>query len=410
MKTAIKTIVVLLLISVVAGLGWMTFGFREWDPEVWKGEIEDLTAQEPVVDGDGNELDPDGVNPLPTSMTFSSALNLAGEATSVTVKATIEPSTVQESFKALDWSVAWNNASSEWASVKTVTDYVTVTPTSDGAATATVACKQAFGEQIVLTCASRFFPNAKATATIDYRAQMTSLKVSYKTTRPLHITEDQYHLHPVYDILIDSTKDTFYIGKPTISREVHYPGEFYTDAWMSGWTWSTPELTYSTGTIGKVDGIADLRWEVKLDEGFLQEVDTLWKETDKYYKTKYELSGDWNTMGGVNFAQFFHINVTETGQELCAFDAAEVAGLNKYLSDCNENTEDAIMLWQVVINNALHSYLQDHDTFCQVRIYAKEILSDDYLAPMTFNVGLQGYTDNIDYVSSVSIDNSSIVF
>lgn len=85
MKTAIKTIVVLLLISVVAGLGWMTFGFREWDPEVWKGEIEDLTAQEPVVDGDGNELDPDGVNPLPSAMTFSSALNLAGEATSVTV-------------------------------------------------------------------------------------------------------------------------------------------------------------------------------------------------------------------------------------------------------------------------------------------------------------------------------------
>ena len=49
-----------------------------------------------------------------------------------TVTATIQPSDALN--KAVDWSVAWANASSAWADGKTVTDYVTVTPTSDGAA------------------------------------------------------------------------------------------------------------------------------------------------------------------------------------------------------------------------------------------------------------------------------------
>lgn len=247
MKTAIKTIVVLLLIAVVAGLGWMTFGFREWDPEVWKGEFDKIgqsekTEEQPVVDGDGNELDPDGVNPLPTSMTFSSALNLAGEATSVTVKATVEPSTVQESFKALDWSVAWNNASSEWASGKTVTDYVMVTPTSDGAATATVACKQAFGEQIVLTCASRFFPNAKATATIDYMKKVTGFVIEAEY-EPIYGALDQS-----ITLTLDSAQSVF---------EYQFPDYYsYTDNGIlydnydGVFPISNVEITYSSeGTI-----------------------------------------------------------------------------------------------------------------------------------------------------------------
>lgn len=247
MKTAIKTIVVLLLIAVVAGLGWMTFGFREWDPEVWKDEIDKIgqsekSEEQPVVDGDGNEMDPDGVNPLPTSLTFSSALNLAGEATSVTVKATVEPSTVQESFKALDWSVAWNNASSEWASGKTVTDYVTVTPTSDGAAAATVACKQAFGEQIVLTCASSFFPNAKATATIDYMKKVTGFVIEAEY-EPIYGALDQS-----ITLTLDSAQSVF---------EYQFPDYYsYTDNGIlydnydGVFPISNVEITYSSeGTI-----------------------------------------------------------------------------------------------------------------------------------------------------------------
>ena len=175
MKAIIRTIIVVLLIAAVAGLGWVSHGFREWDTNEWKNEIEDLTEEQPVVDGDGNVLDPDGVNPLPSSMTFSSALNLAGDATSVTVHASVQPSSAIN--KQVNWSVAWKNASSEWAHGKTVTNYVTVTPTADGSATATVSCSAAFGEQIILTCASQFNPEIKATATIDYMKKITGFTI-----------------------------------------------------------------------------------------------------------------------------------------------------------------------------------------------------------------------------------------
>lgn len=86
--------------------------------------------------------------------------------TAYTLTATVYPENA--SNKALDWSVSFVNASSSWATGKTVTDYVTVTPTSDGALTATVENLQAFGEQIQVKATSRDNPDAYATCTVDY--------------------------------------------------------------------------------------------------------------------------------------------------------------------------------------------------------------------------------------------------
>ena len=41
--------------------------------------------------------------------------------------------------KKVDWTIAFKNASSTWATGKTVTEYATVTPSADGALTAVVA-------------------------------------------------------------------------------------------------------------------------------------------------------------------------------------------------------------------------------------------------------------------------------
>lgn len=84
--------------------------------------------------------------------------------------ATINPSDVDNN--AVDWSVAWVNPSSSWANGKTVTNYVTVTPTSDGALTANVECLQAFGEQVKVTVTSRMNNEATASATVDYRRKL----------------------------------------------------------------------------------------------------------------------------------------------------------------------------------------------------------------------------------------------
>ena len=92
-----------------------------------------------------------------------------------TLTATITPSNAAD--KTVDWAVAWVNASSSWANGKTVTDYVTVTPTSDGALTATVECLQAFGEQIKVTVTSRQNAEATASATVDYAKRLLQVQV-----------------------------------------------------------------------------------------------------------------------------------------------------------------------------------------------------------------------------------------
>ena len=54
--------------------------------------------------------------------------------TAYTLTATIMPDNATN--KAVDWTVSFVNPASAWASGKSVSDYVTVTPTSDGAWTA----------------------------------------------------------------------------------------------------------------------------------------------------------------------------------------------------------------------------------------------------------------------------------
>ena len=86
--------------------------------------------------------------------------------TAYQLTATITPDNATN--KAVDWTIAFVNAESEWATGKTVTDYVTVTPTADGALTANVECLQAFGEQVRVTVTSRDNTAVKANATVDY--------------------------------------------------------------------------------------------------------------------------------------------------------------------------------------------------------------------------------------------------
>ena len=105
------------------------------------------------------------------------ATTSADGTTSKTITASFQPADTTN--KTVDWSVAFKNASSSWANGKSVSDYVTVTPSSDGALTATITCKKAFGEQIILTCSSRVIPEISATATIDYTKKIVSITPAF---------------------------------------------------------------------------------------------------------------------------------------------------------------------------------------------------------------------------------------
>lgn len=97
-----------------------------------------------------------------------------------TLTATVEPANAAD--KAVDWSVAFVNPSSSWATGKTVTDYVTVTPTSDGALTATVQNLKAFGEQIKVTVTLRQNEEVSADCTVDYIKKVQNILYTLKNT------------------------------------------------------------------------------------------------------------------------------------------------------------------------------------------------------------------------------------
>ena len=81
-------------------------------------------------------------------------------------------------YVAVDWSIAWQDPEAEFSSGKTVTDYVTLTPTADGALTAEVNCKQAFGEKIVITVTMRGNAELMASCVCDYRVRFDEITVS----------------------------------------------------------------------------------------------------------------------------------------------------------------------------------------------------------------------------------------
>lgn len=76
------------------------------------------------------------------------------------------------------WSVAFKNASSSWAKGKNISDYVTIEKSSASDLQATVTCKQAFGEQIIVTVSSDY-GSASASCTVDYKKRVLHNKITF---------------------------------------------------------------------------------------------------------------------------------------------------------------------------------------------------------------------------------------
>lgn len=105
----------------------------------------------------------------PLSLASSEAVVTADGTTSVPVRVKTEMLNIK-----VNWSIAFANPDATWAIDKNVTDYATVTPTADGALTATVTVLQPFGEQIVVT-AMRSDTVDSATCTVDYERRLIDI-------------------------------------------------------------------------------------------------------------------------------------------------------------------------------------------------------------------------------------------
>lgn len=179
---ALTLVILILAVCVMAA---MTEGFSNWNPYGWfdkpaeeqqTPEGDDPAPEQPTEEPGGMVTDVQNSS-LMTLSAVAATTAAEGAESSTTLTATVAPGDATN--KLVDWEVYFANPESEWASGKTLSDYVTLTPTSDGSTTANVDCLQPFGEQIIVKVTSRDNPDATATCTVDYVKKVTSATMSF---------------------------------------------------------------------------------------------------------------------------------------------------------------------------------------------------------------------------------------
>lgn len=174
-------ILALVIAGGVAAVGVFSNGFKDWN-KFKKDDTKQEQPMPPSEDSGGSDITAEASNGIRLmSMKLApmqyAAYGVAANAESAyTVTATVYPEDAAN--KLLDWTVSFKNASSTWASGKKVTDYVTVTPSSDGAMTAVVQNIAAFGEQVVVKVTLRDNTSAYATLNVEYLQRTTGYTLS----------------------------------------------------------------------------------------------------------------------------------------------------------------------------------------------------------------------------------------
>lgn len=147
---------------------------------------EEQTEQAAVIDGEGNAMDADMVYPMPAKMSFSAqTFAQFGESNAVTseqsvdvrIQAYVTPDDAAN--KEVDFSVAWGNAPTHGS--EDVTNYLTVTPDSDGSTTATVSCKKSFGDDTIIITVTTREGGYTATCTVSFTGIASGIEITSST-------------------------------------------------------------------------------------------------------------------------------------------------------------------------------------------------------------------------------------
>lgn len=160
-------------------LGW--FDKKEEPPAE-----EEQTEQAAVIDGEGNAMDEDIVYPMPAKMSFNAqTFAQFGEPNAVTseqsvdvrIQAYVTPDDAVN--KEVDFSVAWGSAPTHGG--EPVTNYLTVTPDSDGSTMATVSCKKAFGDDTIVITVTTREGGYTATCTVTFTGIASGIEITSST-------------------------------------------------------------------------------------------------------------------------------------------------------------------------------------------------------------------------------------
>ena len=146
-KWAVTAVMFLLVIALLIGLCLQVFGSGKQQPTEWFSESEEKQQAVKM-----------SISSAPRNVASTIQLD-----NSYTLTATVTPATA--TYPEVNWSVAWKNPNSSWASGKSVDGYIGI---SANGMSATVTMQAAFSEQAIVTARSQSKPDVYATCTVDY--------------------------------------------------------------------------------------------------------------------------------------------------------------------------------------------------------------------------------------------------
>lgn len=223
-----------------------------------------------------------------------------------TLTATVLPATATN--KTVDWSVAWADGQSG-----TVTDYVTVTPSSNGSTTASVKCYKAFTGNIVVTVTTRE-SGYQADCIVSFVGVPTNINIDGTAT----YSGDAYRLGigQTYTFNASLSNPFNSIGTDYQNLEVSINGvgsvilgymEYYNQSGTSNW-YDTSDTTVT------LDSLKDNFITASISNGVIT-VNTI-KTIESYYSSSQRMDGGRTTAYNDKFRSYvddcyFTLTVTE---------------------------------------------------------------------------------------------------
>ena len=206
-KWFIVGVVIVLIIAAIV-LGVFSNWYTNWDTSTWFGrgvttedqdELVEEPTEAPVESYVGAIIRPSQSDDVRFSMQKIAVADYAAYGvsplaeTAYTLTATITPSTAY--VQGIIWSVEFVNPSDSWASGKTATNYVTVTPSGSNNHTATVECVSSFNSQIKIVATSEDNENISAECLVDYGKRFRSQGGRLISKRTIGTTSIKTHTY-----------------------------------------------------------------------------------------------------------------------------------------------------------------------------------------------------------------------
>lgn len=319
---AVITAFVIILAGVITSLA---IAIQNKPVEVKANDTVSDVIEQPTENPSGNENH--GIVSLSMSPSYAVAAANGQQTVSKTITATVLPATAKNTL--VDWSVEWGNSQAG-----TVTDYVTVTPASDGSTTATVTCKKSFTGEIVVACTTRE-GGYIATCTVTFAGHPTDIALSGSVSE----VSGAYNLGigTSYNFTTTATNPFNSVGSEfnEVSATVTGVGqikvgymEHYNKSGVDKWY----DSSYSTIDL---DSIKDSLISISYSDGKLT-INTL-KAIESYYKNSKKLDAG-RTIGYTDKFHsyvsdcYFNITLTEAKSGLTktikvVFDKSSVIGV-----------------------------------------------------------------------------------